>query len=109
MNMNEYKMIEALVQRLEAAAQDVASKTAAASYPVEWVKLDRYIELSGDTTDSVQARRKTGKWLDGEQCKMVDGRLWIHLPTVQEWIDKWEKISPLRQALSSAALRKANR
>lgn len=109
MNMGEYKMIEALVQRLEAAAQDVATKTAAAAYPMGWVKLDRYIELSGDSMDAVQARRKTGKWLDGEQCKMVDGRLWISLPAVQEWIERWEQTSPLRAALSSARVQKANR
>ncbi|WP_202412759.1 hypothetical protein [Duganella lactea] len=109
MNMGEYKMIEALVQRLEAAAQDVATKTAAAHYPVEWVKLDRYIELSGDTMDAVQARRKTGKWQDGEQCKMVDGRLWISLPAVDKWIEEWEQRSPARVALSSAKASKQNR
>jgi hypothetical protein len=27
-------------------------------YPMEWIKLDRYMELSGDTMDAVQARRK---------------------------------------------------
>lgn len=109
MNMSEYKMIEALVQRLEAAAQDVATKTAAAAYPMEWVKLDRYIELSGDTMDAVQARRKTGKWLDGDQCKMVDGRLWISLPAVEKWIEEWEQTSPVRAALNSARASKANR
>lgn len=109
MNMGEYKMIEALVLRLEAAAQDVAAKTAAVAYPMEWVKLDRYIELSGDTMDAVQARRKTGKWLDGDQCKMVDGRLWISLPAVQEWVEQWEQTSPLRAVLSSARVQKANR
>lgn len=109
MNMSEYKMIEALVLRLETAAKDVATKSAAAAYPMEWVKLDRYLELSGDTMDSVQARRKTGKWLDGEQCKIVDGRLWISLPAVQEWIEKWEQTSPLRAALNSARERKASR
>jgi hypothetical protein len=107
--MNEYRTIEALVQRLEAAAQDVALKTSAAAYPLEWVKLDRYVELSGDSMDAVQARRKTGKWLDGEQCKMVDGRLWVSLPAVQEWIEKWDQTSPLRAALSSARVQKANR
>jgi hypothetical protein len=109
MNMGEYKMIEALVQRLETAAQEVAAKTAAAAYPMEWVKLDRYLELSGDTVDAVQARRKAGKWLDGEQCKVVDGRLWIHLPAVKEWVEKWEQTSPVRSALSCAAGSKVSR
>jgi len=56
---------------------------------LNWVKLGRYVELSGDTADAVQSRRKTGKWLDGRECKMVDGRLWIDLRAVETWIDAW--------------------
>ncbi|SEN31086.1 hypothetical protein SAMN05428959_1011124 [Duganella sp. CF517] len=59
-----------------------------------WVKLDRYVELSGDTVDSVQSRRKVGKWLDGHQCKIVDGRLWINLRAIDEWIERWEDKGP---------------
>lgn len=108
MNMSDAKMIEALIQRLEAAASSVATKTATA-YPMEWVKLDRYLELSGDTMDAVQARRKTGKWLDGEQCKMVDGRLWISLPAVEKWVEKWEPTSTTRVASNSGRGSKPNR
>lgn len=97
-------MVEALIQRIEAAA-----KAAAAPYPMTWVKLDRYVELSGDTVDAVQARRKAGKWLDGDQCKMVDGRLWINLPAVEEWVEKWDQTNPVRAALSSVRVSKANR
>lgn len=60
------------------------------NYPVKWVKLERYVEISGDSVDSVQARRKAGKWLNGNQCKIVDGRLWINLPAVEQWIEKWK-------------------
>lgn len=55
-----------------------------------WVKLDRYVEISGDTVDSVQSRRKAGKWLDGVQCKIVDGRLWINLTAAQRWVEEWD-------------------
>ena len=99
MNMSEMNVVAALVERIEKATR----------YPLVWVKLDRYVELSGDTVDSVQSRRKAGKWLDGEQCKIVDGRLWINLPAVEEWIQKWDQTSPVRSALSSAPGSKANR
>lgn len=102
--MSDVKMVESLMQRIEAAA-----KAAAAPYPMTWVKLDRYVELSGDTVDAVQARRKAGKWLDGNQCKMVDGRLWINLPAVEEWVEKWDQTNPVREALNSARALKANR
>ncbi len=60
-------------------------------HPVSWVKLEKYVELTGDSVDSVQARRKAGKWLDGHHCKIVDGRLWINLRAAQQWVEEWEQ------------------
>lgn len=65
---------------------------------IAWVKLERYEAITGDSCDSVMARRKTGKWLDGVQCKVVDGRIWVNLPAVQEWVEKWEPQRQYRQA-----------
>jgi hypothetical protein len=56
------------------------------NYPLTWVKLEKYIELSGDTRESVLNRRKIGKWLEGVESKIVDGRVWINLQKVEEWI-----------------------
>lgn len=56
------------------------------NHPLTWVKLEKYIELSGDTRESVLNRRKIGKWLDGVESKIVDGRVWINLQKVEEWI-----------------------
>jgi hypothetical protein len=66
--------------------------------PIPWVKLEKYAEMTGDSADSVMARRKAGKWLDGNQCKIVDGRLWINLEAVEEWVEKWNQVSPARAA-----------
>ena len=60
------------------------------NYPLKWVKLERYVEISGDSVDSVQARRKAGKWLNGRECKLVNGRVWINLPAVEQWVEKWK-------------------
>jgi hypothetical protein len=57
---------------------------------MKWVKLERYAEISGDTVDAVQARRRAGKWLNGRECKLIDGRIWINLPAVEQWIEKWK-------------------
>lgn len=59
------------------------------NHAVRWVKLSKYVELTGDSVDAVQARRKAGKWLDGRHCKMVDGRLWVDLEAVQSWVELW--------------------
>ncbi len=56
------------------------------NYPITWVKLEKYVELSGDTRESVLNRRKIGKWLEGVESKIVDGRIWINLQKVEEWI-----------------------
>lgn len=60
------------------------------NYPIRWVKLERYVELTGDSSDAVMARRKNGKWLDGNQCKIVDGRLWVDLEAVDAWVENWQ-------------------
>jgi len=56
------------------------------NHPISWVKLDKYVELTGDTKESVLNRRKIGKWLEGVESKIVDGRVWINLQKVEEWI-----------------------
>jgi hypothetical protein len=63
-------------------------------HPIAWVKLEKYAELTGDSVDSVMARRKLGKWLDGVECKSVDGRLWVNLPAVEAWIENWGAHGP---------------
>lgn len=69
-------------------------KGPAVAFPLEWVKLEKYVELSGDSLDSVQSRRRVGRWLDGNQCKIVNGRLWINLRAAQRWVEEWDAHSP---------------
>lgn len=57
---------------------------------ISWVKLEKYVDLTGDSVDSVKSRRKAGKWLDGVQCKIVDGRLWINLEEADKWVEQWQ-------------------
>jgi hypothetical protein len=68
------------------------------THSLSWVKVEKYAELSGDSVDSVNARRKAGKWLDGEQCKVVDGRIWVNLHEVEKWVEKWEVRAQYRRA-----------
>lgn len=64
------------------------------NHPLNWVKLEKYVELSGDTVDAVMSRRKAGKWLDGKQCKIVDGRVWVNLAAAEQWVEEWDKSRP---------------
>ena len=58
-------------------------------YSIQWVKLKKYCELSGDTVDAVKSRRKRGMWLEGKHCKRApDGNLWINLQQVEKWVEQ---------------------
>lgn len=59
------------------------------NHPTEWVKLNKYCEITGDTPDAVHSRRRAGKWLDGIHCKLVDGNLWVNLKSAQQWVEAW--------------------
>jgi hypothetical protein len=109
MTQEDIDMVAKLVVTIEKNARAAGAKAAAKTYPLTWVKLDRYVELSGDTMDSVQARRRLGKWIDGVQCKIVDGRLWINIPAVEEWIEKWDQTKPARAAVNYGSAPKAKR
>ncbi len=55
---------------------------------MKWVKLRRYCELSGDTSNAVHAKRRKGEWLDGIHCKIApDGNLWINLTEIERWVE----------------------
>ena len=43
---------------------------------MNWVKLKKYCELSGDTMNAVHSKRRKGIWLDGQHCRLApDGNL----------------------------------
>ena len=88
--------ISAIVDRLDLILTKLDPP---AEYPVTWVKLEKYVELTGDSMDSVQSRRRAGRWIDGVQCKIVSGRLWINLATAQRWVEEWDAQAPMRALL----------
>jgi hypothetical protein len=94
-SINEAEIIarlDLLLAKLE--RHRAVPKGPAVEFPLEWVKLEKYVELSGDSVDSVQSRRKIGRWIDGNQCKIVNGRLWINLRAAQRWVEEWNAHSP---------------
>lgn len=64
---------------------------------MNWVKLKRYCEISGDTSNAVHAKRKRGMWLDGIQCKVgPDGNIWINIVEVERWVENGNKATNQR-------------
>jgi hypothetical protein len=55
--------------------------------PMNWIKLAKYCEDTGDTSDAVHARRRKRQWKDGTHCQVgPDGNLWINPEAVNRWI-----------------------
>ena len=54
---------------------------------MRWVKLKKYCDISGDTKDAVNAKRKVGKWAEGIHWrKAPDGKIWINTEEVERWV-----------------------
>jgi hypothetical protein len=59
---------------------------------IKWVKLKKYCQDSGDTSNAVHAKRKRGIWLDGVQCKIgPDGNIWINVVEIEKWVEYGNK------------------
>ena len=56
--------------------------------PLHWVRLAKYCELSGDSSDAVHARRRKRQWTDGLHCRVgPDGNLWVNPEEVNKWVE----------------------
>jgi hypothetical protein len=69
---------------------------------MKWVKLRKYCELSGETPDSVKAKRRAGHFIDGVHCKVApDGNLWLNTEEIEKWVENGSAATAAR--LSSRA------
>jgi hypothetical protein len=59
---------------------------------MKWVKLKRYCELTGETSDSVHSKRRAGHFIDNIHTKIADdGNLWVNLEQVEKWVEQGRK------------------
>lgn len=54
---------------------------------LEWVPMNRYCELFGETPDAVDKRLRSGHWLRDVHVRQPEGskQLWINLEAVNDW------------------------
>jgi len=56
---------------------------------MNWVLLKKYCELSGESRDSFNSKRRRGLIALGKQFrKATDGRIWVNLQEMEQWIEK---------------------
>lgn len=62
--------------------------------PLNWIRLAKYCELSGDSSDAVHARRRKRQWTDGLHCRVgPDGNLWVNPEEVNKWVEGLHQLS----------------
>lgn len=75
---------------------------------IEWVKLVKYCELTGETRDSVMKKRSSGMFLDGVHCKIApDGNIWVNLAEVEKWVEQGNQATQIAITKKSQKLRVA--
>ncbi len=56
---------------------------------MNWVFLKKYCELSGESRDSFNSKRKRGLVAQGKHYrKATDGRIWVNIKEMEEWVEK---------------------
>ena len=69
--------------------KQIDQRTDLDKYPLKWVRLEKYCELSGDSATAVRARRTRGEWLDERETECKNRRLWVNLPAAQKWVTRY--------------------
>ena len=55
-------------------------------YPVKWVRLERFCELTGWSEQQVRDYRSSGAWPDGLMTSVRGRRIHVCLPAFDEWV-----------------------
>ncbi|MXR37253.1 hypothetical protein [Craterilacuibacter sinensis] len=77
---------------LESEVAELRHKAATSASPMggqrllEWVPLSRYCEASGESSECIRSRRRSGIWLEGVEWRRAgDKKIWINLKAVEKW------------------------
>jgi hypothetical protein len=62
-------------------------ENAAASVSIQWIRKDRFCQLTGVTSDAIQGKRKSGAWAEGVHfCIAPDGKMYINVKAYEAWV-----------------------
>lgn len=57
------------------------------AYPVKWVHLERFCELTGYTEEAVKRNRQRGIWPDGRITITRGRRVHVNLAEYDKWVE----------------------
>lgn len=58
---------------------------------LQWIRLEKWNELTGDPVDSVRSRIKKGEWLADYHYTKRERRILVNYERAQEWLTDPEK------------------
>lgn len=54
----------------------------------DWVTLQKYCDITGETPGAVRSRRLKGEWLDGRETTCKNRRIWVSLKAAEKWVTR---------------------
>lgn len=66
----------------------------AATITPEWVLVDKFCQMTGNTPNAIHQRRKIGCWVDGVHTAVVRRRLYVNVKAADQWIKSQLSNSP---------------
>lgn len=68
--------------------------------PLNWIRAERYCELTGEPLNTVRDRACNGAWSPGHHFKRIGQRtLILNMPAITEWFNKQPHVESLNPKL----------
>lgn len=56
-------------------------------HPIDWVRIEKYCDMTGETKNSVKVKRNAGLWAEGVHYRTAgDGVYWYNLKEINKWL-----------------------
>ena len=67
--------------------------------PIEWVRAERYSQITGETIEAIYSHIRDGDWAAGKHYKRTGQRtLWVNIKEAQEWVAKQPHVETVVKA-----------
>ncbi|MGQ8875902.1 excisionase [Delftia sp. NA_296.1] len=66
--------------------KNTATTESPASVEPEWVRAEKYFEMTGTPVETIRHYRKKGIWLVGKHLATVQNRLHVNIKEADAWI-----------------------
>ena len=66
----------------------MSSRAVSYSSRVNWIRLQKFCELTGYSADAVYGKMRKGAWAEGlHWCKAPDGHIMVNIEAYDRWVE----------------------